>query len=100
MISSLCRNHNIKNDINFQTRNISASIFFMHIFNFFVTYEELIYKFTEYALLSFIQYMHWSKIDLLQNAVNLSTIIFLALNFFMYIFNMSVIYLPSTKMIH
>ena len=42
MTSSLSRSHNIKNDINFQTRNISASNFFMHIFNFFVTYEELI----------------------------------------------------------
>ena len=35
-----------------------------------------------------------------QNPVNLSKIIFSALNFFMHIFNMSVIYLPSIKRIH
>ena len=35
-----------------------------------------------------------------QNPVNLSKIIFSALNFFMHIFNMSVTYLPSIKKIH
>ena len=35
-----------------------------------------------------------------QNPVNLSKIIFSALNFFRHIFNMSVTYLPSIKRIH
>ena len=52
--------------------------------------------FTKYALLPISQYVHWPKIGSVQNAVNLSKI-FLALNSFTHIYNMSVTYLPSIK---
>ena len=56
-------------------------------------------NYTKYVLLRFIQYMHCSKIGLVQNAVNLSKILFSASYLFMHIFNMSVIHLPSIKRI-
>ena len=53
--------------------------------------------FTKYTLLPFSQYVHWTIIGSVQNAVNLSKIFSLALNSFMHIYNMSVIYLPNIK---
>ena len=53
--------------------------------------------FTKYALnvLPISQYVQWSKIGYVKNAVNLSKIFFSANNFFMHIYNMSVTSLPS-----
>ena len=50
--------------------------------------------FTKYALSEspISQYVQWSKIGQVKNAVNLSKIIFSANNFFMHIYNMSVTY--------
>ena len=56
--------------------------------------------FTKYALLPNSQYVQWSEIGLVKNAVNLSKIFFSANNFFMHIYNMSVTYLQSIKRIH
>ena len=56
--------------------------------------------FTKYALIPISQYVQWSEIDLVKNAVNLSKIIFSANNFFMHIFNLSVTYLQSIKRMH
>ena len=53
--------------------------------------------FTKYTLLPFSQYVHWTIIGSVQNAVNLSKIFFLALNSFMHIHNMSVTYLSNIK---
>ena len=55
--------------------------------------------FTKYALLPMSQYVQWSKIGLVKNAVNMSKIIFSANKFFMHIYNMSVTYLQSIKRI-
>ena len=51
--------------------------------------------FTMYALLPISQYVQWSKIDLVKNAVNLSKLIFSGKKIFMNIYNMSVSYLLS-----
>ena len=56
--------------------------------------------FTKYALFTISQYVEWTEIGKVKNAVNLSKIIFTANNFFMHIFNMSVTYLQSIKRIH
>ena len=82
----------------------------MHIYNMSVNipanYQMNILKalgdghFTKYALLPISQYVQWSEIGYVKNAVNLSKIIFSANNFFMHIFNMSVTYLQSIKRIH
>ena len=56
--------------------------------------------FTKNALLPICQYVQWSKIGLVKNAVNLSKIFFSANKFFMHIYNMSVSYLQSIKRIH
>ena len=56
--------------------------------------------FTKYTLLHMSQYVQWSKIGYVQNAVNLSKIFFSANKFFMHIYNMSVTYLQSIKRIH
>ena len=56
--------------------------------------------FTKYALLPISQYVQWTEIGQVKNAVNLSKIIFSANNFFIHIFNMSVTYLQSIKRIH
>ena len=56
--------------------------------------------FTKYALSPVSQYVQWSKIGLVKNAVNLSKIIFSANKFFMHIYNMSVTYLQSIRRIH
>ena len=53
--------------------------------------------FTKYALLPISQYVHWTKIGSVQNAVNLSKNNYLALNSFMHIYNMFITYLPSIK---
>ena len=46
--------------------------------------------FTKYALLPISQYVQWTKIGYVKNAVNLSKIFFSANKFFMHICNMSV----------
>ena len=85
--------------------NIIFSITFLHAYlqyvcNITVKYWKDSLKavigvyFTKYALLQFIQYMHCSKIGLVQNAVNLSKILFSASYLFMHVFNMSVTFLP------
>ena len=56
--------------------------------------------FTKYTLLPIIQYVQWSEIGKVKNAVNLSKIIFWALDSFMQIYNMSVTYKPSIEWIH
>ena len=53
------------------------------------------FDFTKYALLPISQYVQWSKIGYVKNAINLSKIFFSANNFFMHIYNMSVTYLLS-----
>ena len=55
--------------------------------------------FTKYAISSIILYTKWSKTGKVQNAFNLSKIIFLPLKLFMHIFNMYVTYLQSIKSI-
>ena len=56
--------------------------------------------FTKYALSPISQYVQWSKIDEVKNAVNLSKIYFSANKFFMHIYNMSVTYLQNIKRIY
>ena len=46
--------------------------------------------FTKYALLPISQYVQWTKIGYVKNAVNFSKILFSANKFFMHIYNMSV----------
>ena len=53
--------------------------------------------FTKYALSPISQYVQWSKIGQVKNAVNLSKIISSALKSFMHIFNMFVTYLKVLK---
>ena len=56
--------------------------------------------FTKYALFPISQYVQWTNMAKLKNAVNLSKIVFTANNFFMHIFNMFVTYLQSIKRIN
>ena len=56
--------------------------------------------FTKYALSPISQYVQWSKIGYVKNAVNLSKNFFPANKFFMHIYNMSVTYLQSIRKIH
>ena len=56
--------------------------------------------FTKYALSPISQYVLWSKIVEVKNAVNLSKIFFSANNFFMHISNMSVTYPQSIRRMH
>ena len=56
--------------------------------------------FTKYLLSPISQYVQWSKIVGVKNAVNLSKIFFSANCFFMHIYNMSVTYLRSIRRIH
>ena len=56
--------------------------------------------FTKYALLPISQYVHWTKIGEVKNAVNLSKIYFSANKFSMHIYNMSVTYLQNIKRIY
>ena len=85
----------------------------MHIYNMSVTYLQSITQyqmnilkalggvdFTKYALSHISQYVQWSKIGYVKNAVNMSKIFFSANNFFMHIYNLSVLYLQSIKMLH
>ena len=53
--------------------------------------------FTKYALLAIIQYVQWSKIGCVKNAIDLSKYIFSQSNLFMHIINMYVIHLQTTK---
>ena len=53
--------------------------------------------FTKYAQLPISQYVQWSKVGLVKNAVNLSKIFFSANKFFMHIYNMSVTYCSLLK---
>ena len=61
------------------------------------TLKALARDFTKYALLAITQYVQWSKIGRVKNAVNLSRILFTSFNFFMHILNMFVTYLQSNE---
>ena len=79
----------------------------MHIFNMSVTYlqsaEKIQWKllrgidFTKYALSSIIYLMQSSENGQVKNPVKFVKKYFSALNFFMHIYNISVIYMRSTE---
>ena len=79
---------------------ISTLNSFMHIYNMSVTYLQSIKRIHWYSESSRRSWVHKvctiSTMEV-QNAVNLSKIIFLALNSFMHIYNMSVTCLQSSK---
>ena len=64
------------------------------------TLKALGVDFTKYALSPIIQYVQGQKLTKFKNAVNLSKIIFWALDSFMHIYKMSVTNMPSIEWIH